>query len=105
MLLIEGSKDRRALHRIGIDGDMFLMQSSGGPVKAVEYVESKGGKAVVLTDWDRRGDSLAAQIREMASGYPDVDFSIRDDLASLCRVFIKDVESLDSLVFRLKDSG
>jgi len=83
---------------------MFLMQSSGGPVKAVEYVESHGGKAVVLTDWDRRGDSLAEQIRGMVAGSQDVDFSIREDLSSLCRMFVKDVESMDSLVERLRRS-
>ena len=104
VLLIEGINDRRALEAVGVHGDMFMMQCSGGPVRAVEYVESHGGRAVVLTDWDRRGDSLAQEIRQMTSGSTTVDFSVRDDLSRLCRRYIKDVESLDSLVARLSST-
>lgn len=98
ILIIEGKKDRRALEALGIRGDMFLVQSSGGPVAAAEYVESHGGKAVILTDWDRRGDSLAEQISGMLGNRPGIDLQIRRELASLCRMYVKDVESMDSLV-------
>lgn len=99
VLLIEGKNDRAALNALGIDGDMFQIQSEGGPVAAVEYVEAHGGKAVVLTDWDRRGNSLADQIRSMlGKDNSDIDFGIRAGFSRLCRPFIIDVESLDSLV-------
>ena len=41
ILLIEGKKDRRALTALGVSGDMFQIQSDGGPVKAAEYVRSE----------------------------------------------------------------
>lgn len=97
VLVIEGKKDREALNSLGISGDMFLVQSSGGPVCAAEYIESHGGKAVILTDWDRRGDTLCQQISEMTGNSPEVDTQIRRELAGLCRMYIKDVESLDAL--------
>lgn len=102
VLLIEGLKDRRALNAVGIRGDMFQIQSSGGPAAAAQYVQEHGGKAVILTDWDRRGGSLASDLRDLLG--PDADTDVRADLAALSRHYIKDVESLDSFIERLSAS-
>ncbi len=102
VILVEGRKDREALAYLGISGDVFQIQSSGGPSAAAEYVESRGGKAVILTDWDRRGGNLAAALRDiLGKDNPDIDGSVREDLSRLSRHYIKDVEALDSLVDRL----
>ena len=102
VILVEGRKDREALAYLGISGDVFQIQSSGGPSAAAEYVESRGGKAVILTDWDRRGGNLAATLRDiLGRDNPDIDGSVREDLSRLSRHYIKDVEALDSLVDRL----
>lgn len=102
VILVEGRKDREALAYLGISGDVFQIQSSGGPSAAAEYVESRGGKAVILTDWDRRGGNLAAALRDiLGRDNPDIDGSVREDLSRLSRHYIKDVEALDSLVYRL----
>lgn len=102
VILVEGRKDREALAYLGISGDVFQVQSSGGPSAAAEYVESRGGKAVILTDWDRRGGNLAAALRDiLGRDNPDIDGSVREDLSRLSRHYIKDVEALDSLVDRL----
>ena len=99
VILVEGRKDREALAYLGISGDVFQIQSSGGPSAAAEYVESRGGKAVILTDWDRRGGNLAAALRDiLGRDNPDIDGSVREDLSRLSRHYIKDVEALDSLV-------
>ncbi|WP_400233110.1 Toprim subdomain protein [Methanomethylophilus alvi] len=101
-ILVEGRKDREALAYLGISEDVFQIQSSGGPSAAAEYVESRGGKAVILTDWDRRGGNLAAALRDiLGRDNPDIDGSVREDLSRLSRHYIKDVEALDSLVDRL----
>lgn len=101
-ILVEGRKDREALAYLGISGDVFQIQSSGGPSAAAEYVESRGGKAVILTDWDRRGGNLAAALRDiLGRDNSDIDGSVREDLSRLSRHYIKDVEALDSLVDRL----
>lgn len=102
VILVEGRKDREALAYLGISGDVFQIQSSGGPSAAAEYVESRGGKAVILTDWDRRGGNLAAALCDiLGRDNPDIDGSVREDLSRLSRHYIKDVEALDSLVDRL----
>ena len=102
VILVEGRKDREALAYLGISGDVFQIQSSGGPSAAAEYVESRGGQAVILTDWDRRGGNLAAALRDiLGRDNPDIDGSVREDLSRLSRHYIKDVEALDSLVDRL----
>ena len=102
VILVEGRKDREALAYLGISGDVFQIQSSGGTSAAAEYVESRGGKAVILTDWDRRGGNLAAALRDiLGRDNPDIDGSVREDLSRLSRHYIKDVEALDSLVDRL----
>ena len=102
VILVEGRKDREALAYLGISGDVFQIQSSGGPSAAAEYVESRGGKAVILTDWDRRGGNLAAALRDiLGRDNPNIDGSVREDLSRLSRHYIKDVEALDSLVDRL----
>ena len=102
VILVEGRKDREALAYLGISGDVFQIESSGGPSAAAEYVESRGGKAVILTDWDRRGGNLAAALRDiLGRDNPDIDGSVREDLSRLSRHYIKDVEALDSLVDRL----
>ena len=99
VLLVEGKKDCEALDSLGISGDFFQVQSGGGPVAAADYVRSHGGKAVILTDWDRRGNTLADDLQSMLEGNSsDIDTQIRRELSGLCRMYIKDVESLDSLV-------
>lgn len=102
ILLVEGIKDVSALRAIGVDGDFYCVQSGGGPVRAAEHVWSSGREAVILTDWDRRGGSLARQLRENLSSL-DVryDDRARADLAFICRPYCKDVESVDSVVAML----
>ncbi|MCQ2079183.1 MAG: Toprim subdomain protein [archaeon] len=99
VLLVEGKDDCASLTRLGIDADMFQIQSSGGPVCAVEYVETHGGKAVLLTDWDRRGDSLAETISGLLGrDNPNLDTGVRRDLGRLCRASIREIEDLASFV-------
>jgi len=95
ILLVEGKNDVLALHELGVEADMFCVQSGGGPVRASEYAWEKGRPAVILTDWDRRGDSLADDLRRnLSSLCVRYDDSIRDRLARVCGPFCRDVESL-----------
>jgi len=99
VVLVEGHKDVAALRAVGIDADFYCVQSGGGPVKAAEYVWRAGKKAIILTDWDRRGGNLAHTLREnLMSLGAEYDDSVRSDLAFLSRPFAKDAESLDSIL-------
>ena len=103
VLLVEGNKDVAALRNLGVEGDIFCVQSGGGPVKAAEYVWRSGKEAIILTDWDRRGGNLAHSLREnlvsLGVGYDD---TVRSDLAFYTRIYSKDVESLDSVLALLR---
>lgn len=104
VILIEGDKDIRALKKAGIHGDFFAIQSEGGPVRAAEYVYSKGKKAVILTDWDKRGERIAEAVAGQLSALSvRYDTSVRKDLSALSKKYIKDVESMDSMLARLYD--
>lgn len=50
IILVEGNNDVAALRRIGVDGEFFCVQVSGGPVKAAEYAWRSGKPCVILTD-------------------------------------------------------
>lgn len=105
VILVEGLKDKRALEALRINGDVFMIQSEGGPMKASEYAADHGRKAVILTDWDRKGGAIARELgTQLASLGVEFDLSVRARLSSLCKKYVKDVESLDSLVSRLSEN-
>ena len=102
ILLIEGSKDKRSLETLGIRGTVFMIQSEGGPMKAAEFVYRNNKKAVILTDWDRKGGTIASELsKQLSSLGVEYDTSVRARLSVLCKKYAKDVESLDSVVERL----
>ncbi len=102
VILVEGRRDASALKRLGITGDIFTVQSSGGPIKAAEYVYEQKKKAVILTDWDSKGDTIASDLETQLSALDvSYDRDIRERLAGQCRIDIKDVQALKELVVKL----
>lgn len=102
-IVVEGRKDVAALNAIGIDGMFLMVQVEGGPVRIAERLWTMGRPAVILTDWDRRGDLLEEDLRRnMDALEVRYDVSVRKELAHLCRPFCKDIESLDSVMDLLR---
>jgi 5S rRNA maturation endonuclease (ribonuclease M5) len=102
--LIEGNKDRRSLDNLGLqDLRTIEVQREGGPLRAAESVAQTGKQAIILTDWDDRGNrienDLKVQLDALCIPY---DTDIKRRLRDICIKDIKDVESLDSLYKRLK---
>lgn len=104
VLLVEGMKDEAALRAVGVDGEYYHVQSGGGPVRAAEHVWRRGSAAVILTDWDRRGDDLAQSLSENLTslGVP-YDAGVRRTISRLALPYCKDVESLDSVMVLLQN--
>ena len=102
IILTEGIRDKKAMEALGITGDIFMIQSEGGPMKAAEYVSARGKKAVILTDWDHKGGTISRELELQLSSL-DIEYNteIRAKLSVLCKKYIKDIESLDTLVERL----
>ena len=102
IILIEGLKDKMSLERLIGEFECFMVQREGGPLRAAEYVFEHGSKAVILTDWDNKGEYLAHELSVQLSALcAEYDTEIRRRLADLCRKDIKDVESLHSMYDRL----
>lgn len=102
VVLVEGKNDRRALSELGLSVDTIEIQKDGGPLRAAEMVYEAGKKAIILTDWDDRGDRWAKDLSEQLSALcVSYDTGIRRDLRDVCIRDIKDVESLHSLYVRL----
>lgn len=103
VVLVEGKNDRRALSELGLSLETIEIQKDGGPLRAAEMVYERGKRAIILTDWDDRGDRWAKDLSEQLSALcVPYDLAIRRDLRDVCVKDIKDVESLHSLYGRLE---
>ena len=102
--LIEGNKDRRSLDNLGLCKLRTIeVQREGGPLKAAERLYEMNMPAVILTDWDDRGNRIEKGLREQLDSLCiEYNIDIRSRLRDICIKDIKDVESLDSLYGRLK---
>ena len=102
--LIEGNKDRRALDNLGLcDLRTIEVQREGGPLKAAETVSEMKKSAIILTDWDDRGNRIEQDLkRQLDALCVKYDTEIRLRLRDICIKDIKDVESLDSFYERLR---
>jgi 5S rRNA maturation endonuclease (ribonuclease M5) len=103
VLLVEGRRDVEALTRLGISGEI-VMTSQRSLLTLAEDLASSGKDIIILSDWDERGEEVAKQISlylEADGARPDK--AIRESLKGLLKKDIKDVESLDSFVEKLRE--
>jgi 5S rRNA maturation endonuclease (ribonuclease M5) len=102
VIVVEGRKDIMAVSLIGVRVRLIAVQSEGGPLKVAERLFNEKLKAVILTDWDHEGITIAKELeRCLSSLCVKYDVTIRKRLRSVCGNEIKDVESLPSLYSRL----
>jgi len=102
ILLVEGTKDRMAMVLLGVNAEMICVQAEGGPLRAAERLSEKGSGAVIMTDWDDKGNSISYELENaLSSVCVKYDTSIRQRLRSVCGNEIYHVESLPSFYSRL----
>ena len=102
VVLVEGSKDRMAMVLLGVNAEMICVQSEGGPLRVAERLSEKGIGAVIMTDWDQKGDSIAAELENALSSLcVKYDTAVRRRLRSVCGNEIQHIESLPSFYSRL----
>jgi dTMP kinase len=102
VILVEGMRDRGALTILGVRGEMVQVQSSDGIFPVTERLAREGRKAIILTDWDRKGGQLCRLLKNAlkANNVP-FDEKLRKRLVIIAKQDIKDVQSLPSLYSRL----
>ncbi|NLN71647.1 MAG: hypothetical protein GX137_02500, partial [Thermoplasmatales archaeon] len=102
IILIEGRKDREALDFFRIHRETIEVQRDG-PQRAAERVYESGKEAVIMTDWDSKGDEIARNLEEnLRSLGVRYDNDIRDKMRALCMKDVKDVQGLPVLYRRLE---
>lgn len=102
-IIVEGKKDAEALVLLGITKNVVTLSKGVSVFTFSEAISRRSRKAVVLTDWDRKGGHLARMLKEalMNNGVA-VDDRIRAQLAMLSKKEVKDIESLPRFVTHLR---
>ncbi|MCL1984176.1 MAG: hypothetical protein FWG58_02100 [Methanomassiliicoccaceae archaeon] len=102
ILLVEGTKDKWAISLLGVNAEMIAVQAEGGPLRTAERLFNEKRGAIIMTDWDPKGEEIAKELEHHLSslcvGY---DMSIRAKIRSVCAGEIHDVESLPSFYSRI----
>ena len=102
IIVVEGRRDVESLRLLGIKGEIRLA-SQQPLLEFTEKLSKSGKEIVVLTDWDKRGGIMARKITDDLQFYgimPNTD--IRSRIGILVRKRIKDIESLNNYVCRLR---
>lgn len=102
-VLVEGDHDISSLRDLGLRGAIFKLNTGSSVFNTCDALSRNNREIIVLTDWDRKGGTLAKLVRNafVSCGVrPNLD--IRARLAGLCKKDIKDVESLATYIAGLQ---
>ena len=104
-IIVEGSRDVKALRDLGIEGMILAVNTGSSIVNLCETLSSEHDRFIILTDWDRKGGQIAHQL---ARGFESCDVKhdmlVRANIARLSKKEIKDVEGLPGFIRRLQKS-
>ncbi len=102
IIVVEGRKDAESLRFLGIKGEISL--ASQQPLLEFAELLSRSRKEIVLlTDWDKKGGIVARKIIHHLLTFgimPNTD--IRSRIRALTKKRIKDIESLNNYVNKLR---
>src|SRR5574341_2005858 len=102
IIVVEGRRDVESLQQLGINGDMRLA-SQQPLLEFTEQLSRSRKEIVVLTDWDKKGGIIARKIIDQLLFYgimPNTE--IRSRIGILVKKRIKDIESLNNYVNRMR---
>ncbi len=102
IIVVEGRKDYESLRLLGINGEIrFASQTP--LLEFTEMLSKSRRKIILLTDWDKKGGMVARSIIRHLLTYgimPNIE--IRSKIRALVKKRIKDVESLNNYVNKLR---
>ncbi len=93
-VIVEGKKDRRALRKIGLTGEIIILNKGMSLADFSDWVSEQYQEVIILTDWDRRGGSLCRRLKELFKGRVIYDVDLRQRLSKYA--MIKKVEGIPS---------
>ncbi|WP_410507783.1 toprim domain-containing protein [Methanosarcina hadiensis] len=102
VIIVEGKRDILSMKRLGIKGS-FELATRHSLFNFSERIANLGCEVIILTDWDRRGDMLAAKLSEYFENFGiKPELQIRNKLKLITQKEIKDIESLYTYVSKLR---
>ncbi len=102
-IIVEGRKDREALRKLGIMGEIVVLNDGFSILGTCESLALGWDKAIILTDWDRKGGHLARVLMDSLEACDmGHDTDLRAKISRLAKKEVKDVEGLPRLIQRLK---
>ena len=91
------------MKRLGISKNVLPLNKGSSIIAFSDELGKRFSKVIILTDWDRKGGHLARQLREALTGTDvEVNVDLRAKLVILSKKEISDIESLPSLLERLR---
>lgn len=91
-LIVEGKRDVAALVELGVAGDLLMVNTGERLIDLCDGLARRCTEAVLLTDWDRTGGTIARTLRDNTRGRVRLDGTFRKELAIYSEV--KAVEEL-----------
>ncbi|MBX8633382.1 MAG: DNA primase [Candidatus Thermoplasmatota archaeon] len=102
-IVVEGINDRKAMRKLGIGGEIFVLNGRHTLFEMCEEMSRSYRKVIIMTDWDRKGGQLCRALSNgfISNGVKTVEH-LRAQIASLSVGESKDVEGLPSFYERLR---
>ena len=95
VILVEGSRDAKSLHRLGVRGLVVRLHRGQSMSRLASDLAERGRRIILLTDWDSEGGQLARRIRgHLEAGGTEIDLEYRRRLARVLRGEVVHVEGL-----------
>jgi len=93
-ILVEGSRDRKALRELDVKGQIFQISGKKTVLNFLDGL-ARYKQVVIMTDFDRTGDELAKFCSKHLRGLgPKPILDIREKLKALLRKDVKDIQGL-----------
>lgn len=102
IIVVEGRKDADSLRFLGIKG-VIKLASQLPLLEFTELLSRSGKEIVLLMDWDKKGGMVERRILKYLLSYGIMpDTQIRSRIRNLVKKRIKDVESLNNYVNKMR---
>ncbi|MCI0412710.1 hypothetical protein L0222_07900 [bacterium] len=93
-IIVEGFRDVQALRTLGIQGEIVKLHSGRSIQQFCEEFSEHHGEAVILTDWDNRGNQLFHLVTRFMDAHWEPHNHFRETLRDLAGGAFKQVERM-----------
>ena len=100
-IIVEGDKDLRALHKLGVNGIIISVNSGMSLTDFCDMIAQDYKDIIILTDWDRKGGYLCHTIMKNLEGRVKCNTYYREVFAK--NSMIRTVEGLPSWIETMKE--